>query len=127
MLLLLAVLFVALALFGVKFATRYASRVGGKTVTARFEAAEALLKRGEIPTSWLRRRRAEAEDSEQIKATLIERLDELNRFFASCPFFKDGDARTLMLNQLRQIGEQWRARSPQEWQSRARSPAHDAP
>ncbi len=115
MALLAVILLVAVALFLVKMGTRMASRVAGRTVTERFQAAEALLKRGELPVPWLRDPRLKGAGEKQGRAILRARLEELTRFFATCPYFKDGDARSIMLERLEKIAEQWRAGSPQAW------------
>ncbi len=121
MALIAAILFVAVALFLVKMGTRVASRMAGRTVTDRFRAAETLLKLGQVPPEWMQDPRVRTAGAEEGKAILISRLEELTGFFSSCPYFKDGDARSIMLERLGRVADQWRAGSPQAWAAQGRT------
>jgi hypothetical protein len=108
-LLVLIVLFVVGIVLVIKFITGFAESLTGKLVTDHFRAAEFILETHQIPAEWARRGRGFRSMS---KAVPLTRLDELIRFFETCPFFEDEDARTDLLAQLRAERDVWAAKPP---------------
>ena len=90
------------------------NRAAGSAITRYFKASEHILETGEPPPEWLatpaRRRLFSAAPRAVIPGDVLERLDELFRFFEHCSFFEDERAREQLLTQLIAIRETWAKR-----------------
>ncbi len=87
------------------------NRAAHTAVTRYFKASEHILETGAPPPEWLaprlRRRIFSAAPAEATHDELLERLDDLFRFFEHCSFFEDDWAREQMLSQLTAIRQRW--------------------
>ncbi len=87
------------------------NRAAHSAVTRYFKASEYILETGEPPREWLapplRRRIFNSAPSPVTNDEVLERLDDLFRFFEQCSFFEDELAREQLLSQLTEIRERW--------------------
>ena len=87
------------------------NRAAETAVTRYFKASEHILETGEPPPEWLapplRRRIFSAAPAAATDDDVLERLNDLFRFFEQCSFFEDEWAREQMLSQLTAIRERW--------------------
>lgn len=87
------------------------NRAAESAVTRYFKASEHILETGEPPPEWLapplRRRIFSAAPAAITNEEVLERLNDLTRFFEHCSFFEDEWAREQMLAQLTAIRERW--------------------
>lgn len=90
------------------------NRAAGTAVTQYFKASEHILETGEPPPEWLapplRRRIFRAASARATHDEVMERLNDLFRFFEHCSFFEDEWAREQLLSQLTIIRERWTKR-----------------
>ncbi|GIV80024.1 hypothetical protein FKZ61_009180 [Litorilinea aerophila] len=84
-------------------------------ITTRFRDAEFILQHHRAPESWIKRGSGMGQRVGEPRRDILARLDELITFFESCPFFDGEETRQLLLSQLRQEREQWKARPDEAW------------
>ena len=86
----------------------YINKIAGVAVTSKFRAAEAIAN-GTVPEQWVTQinRRVAGKSLARVFARsispeelLIQKLDNLRRYFETCPFFESPEARTLLLDEL---------------------------
>ena len=90
------------------------NRAAGSAITRYFKASEHILETGEPPPEWLapplRRRVFGAAPATVTAGEIMDRLDELFRFFEHCSFFEDEWAREQLLAQLTAVRATWAKR-----------------
>ena len=98
----------------VRFILWTTNRAAGSAVTRYFKASEHILETGEPPPEWLsppiRRHIFSAAPAAVTHSEVLQRLDELFRFFEHCSFFEDEWAREQLLAQLAAVRETWAKR-----------------
>ena len=109
----LAALAGAAAVAGVIFWST--QRAASSAITSYFKASEYILETGEPPPDWLasprRKRLLRAGASNSSHDHLMDRFDDLVRFFEHCSMFEDEWTREQMLAQLAAIRERWQERA----------------
>ncbi len=87
------------------------NRAAESAVTRYFKASEHILETGEPPPEWiappLHRRIFSTAPAAVTNKEVLERLNDLSRFFEQCSFFEDEWTREQMLAQLSTIRERW--------------------
>ena len=90
------------------------NRAAETAVTRYFKASEHILETGEPPPDWLspplRKRIFSTAPATVTNDQLLERLNDLFRFFEHCSFFEDEWAREQLLSQLEITRERWMKR-----------------
>ena len=98
----------------VRFILWTTNRAAASAVTRYFKASEHILETGEPPPEWLappaRRRVFSAARATVTQSEILQRFDELFRFFEHCRFFEDEWAREQLLAQLIAVRETWSKR-----------------
>jgi hypothetical protein len=110
--LLVLVIAFALVIFSI---TVYTRRVADSALTDQFRAAESIAKGG-FPEKWLRQINRQLAIQRWLPNLITEvsgtgqslsKIDRLIRFFEKSPFFENGEARDLLLAQLKETRQRW--------------------
>ena len=128
MILLLLIVFASVVAFGVKFALVQATNGVERQVGSRFRAAEQIAGVGRVPADWVgraerrvrRRHRLQAllgrgEEltgdvlTERIRADVLERLDDLERFFTLGPYTQSPEAKELLVERFSAARDRWQS------------------
>lgn len=87
------------------------NRAAESAVTQYFKASEHILETGEPPPEWLippvRKRLFSAAPATVTPDEILERFNDLLRFFEQCSFFEDEWAREQLLSQLQAVRAKW--------------------
>lgn len=90
------------------------NRAAETAVTRYFKASEHILETGEPPAEWLalplRRRVFSTTPPAVTQDEVLERLEDLFRFFEHCNFFEDELAREQLMSQLEDVRRRWTKR-----------------
>ncbi len=93
----------------------YTNRIAGGALTDKFKAAEAIAN-GAIPEQWIRQIDRQTvrngicqttTDSSTSKGLLIQKLDELHKYFEVSPFVENPETRKILLDAFSQARSQW--------------------
>jgi hypothetical protein len=88
------------------------NRAAESAITRYFKASEYILETGDPPPEWyaipLKKRLLGTAPAKANEETLLNRLDDMIRFFEGCSFYEDDYARDQHLTQLKDIRQAWR-------------------
>ena len=97
---------------------RSTRRAATAAITRHFKAAEYILTHHQPPPQWQtppwRKRLFSQSPRQNTPADMLDRLDELIRFFEHSPFFEDEWTRQQLLTQLDQERQNWEVSLPLE-------------
>ena len=117
------IVLIAIFVLTLKAATMYMAKTVGKQIDEKHEAADIITTTGKAPKNWTERlekkvslRENSLEVQERAKRKILNRLDELIMFFKKSPLVgaEDGEAMTLLLNELQEARDFWREKNWKE-------------
>jgi hypothetical protein len=97
------------------FIAMYTRRIADAALTDQFRAAESIAN-GHIPERWVRQINQQLAIKQALPilqpgvsgvGLVLKKIDRLYRFFEKSPFFENGEARELLLANLRETRQRW--------------------